>query len=593
MPSSRIWPLRVLAVGHELLGILRRVELPHRRVDPELLEHALHAEGAGFVRHDGHHVLADGLVAHQHLQHPHQRHGGRDRARTRSAGNRLEIAQGRGLEPRRPGHALRHEAAQPAPALLQVADLLAVLVERAERNLLTLQRLVADRQIEPVAELAKRVKIQLLGLVGGHPALAALAHPEALHGLGQDYGGPPLLLRGALVGRVDLHPVVPAPVQQLDVFGGHVRHLVLEPLDGAEEFLAGVLAAQGLAVLVLAVHAFLHAPAQQAVVVAGQERVPARPPDRLDHVPAGAQEGRFQLLDDLAVAAHRAVEALQVAIDHEDQVVQTLAHRHRDSAQRFRLVHFAVAQHAPHAAVAHLGQAAVLEVAHEARLEDRHHGAQAHGNRRELPEVRHQPGMRIRRQPPAAHLLAETGELLVRKPAFEKGPGVDAGRGMALEIHQVAAVLLCRRAPEVVEAHFVQRRRGRVGGDMPAVLGTLAVGVHHHRHGVPADVVLDPALQRHVARVFGLVGPVYRVEVGGVGGIGHVRARAAGAVGDAVEQKRGAFGTLGAQDGVDRLQPLAGFQRVAVVEGIGAYYGVVWHTIRPARIMFLCSRTSL
>ena len=50
-------------------------------------------------------------------------------------------------------------------------------------------------------------------------------------------------------------------------------------------------------------------------------------PDHLDHVPAGAAEIGFQLLDDLAVAAHRAVEALQVAVDDEDQVVEPLARR--------------------------------------------------------------------------------------------------------------------------------------------------------------------------------------------------------------------------------------------------------------------------
>ena len=38
-------------------------------------------------------------------------------------------------------------------------------------------------------------------------------------------------------------------------------------------------------------------------------------PQDLDHVPARAEEQRFELLDDLAVAAHRPVEALQVAVD--------------------------------------------------------------------------------------------------------------------------------------------------------------------------------------------------------------------------------------------------------------------------------------
>jgi hypothetical protein len=46
----------------------------------------------------------------------------------------------------------------------------------------------------------------------------------------------------------------------------------------------------------------------------------------------------FQFLDDFAVAAHRAVEPLQIAVDHPDHVVEVLARAERDGAERFRLV---------------------------------------------------------------------------------------------------------------------------------------------------------------------------------------------------------------------------------------------------------------
>src|ERR1700730_9223856 len=36
--------LFVLAIEHELVGVLRRVELPDRRIDSDLTKHALHAE---------------------------------------------------------------------------------------------------------------------------------------------------------------------------------------------------------------------------------------------------------------------------------------------------------------------------------------------------------------------------------------------------------------------------------------------------------------------------------------------------------------------------------------------------------------------
>src|SRR3546814_6433052 len=88
--------------------------------------------------------------------------------------------------------------------------------------------------------------------------------------------------------------------------------------------LARVGAAEGLAVLVLAVDGFHHQLAQLAGGVAGEERIPVAAPDGLDHVPAGAAEVAFQLLDDLAVAAHRAVQALQVRSEEHTSELQSI-----------------------------------------------------------------------------------------------------------------------------------------------------------------------------------------------------------------------------------------------------------------------------
>ena len=100
--------------------------------------------------------------------------------------------------------------------------------------------------------------------------------------------------------------------------------------------------------LILAVDDLAHPLDEQAGFVLVQQRIPVVAPDDLDHVPAGAAEDAFQFLDDLAVAAHRAVEPLQVAVDDEDQVVELLARGQRDRAERFRLVAFAVAEERPH-----------------------------------------------------------------------------------------------------------------------------------------------------------------------------------------------------------------------------------------------------
>src|SRR6185503_19651913 len=119
---------------------------------------------------------------------------------------------------------------------------------------------------------------------------------------------------------------------------------------------------------VLAVDDFTHALDEQALVILFEQIVPLAAPDALDHVPAGAAEDRFELLDDLAVAAHRAIETLQVAVDHEDQVVELLARRERDRAERLGLVGLAVAEERPHFRLGLRLEAAIFEVAIEARL---------------------------------------------------------------------------------------------------------------------------------------------------------------------------------------------------------------------------------
>lgn len=92
----------------------------------------------------------------------------------------------------------------------------------------------------------------------------------------------------------------------------------------------------GFVVLVLPSMTSVHAALQDAVDVLGPAVGPRNGPMTLTS-PLSTTEHAFEFLDDLAVAANRAVEALQVAVDDEDQVVQLrdLARRY---AQGFRLV---------------------------------------------------------------------------------------------------------------------------------------------------------------------------------------------------------------------------------------------------------------
>src|SRR5579884_759768 len=98
----------------------------------------------------------------------------------------------------------------------------------------------------------------------------------------------------------------------------------------AEEVLAEIRAALDEEFLILPVGDFAHTAHQQAVAVVLDERIPVGAPDDLDDIPSGAPEDGFEFLDDLAVAAHWAVEPLQVAVHDEDQVVETLTRGQRD-----------------------------------------------------------------------------------------------------------------------------------------------------------------------------------------------------------------------------------------------------------------------
>ena len=324
----------------------------------------------------------------------------------------------------------------------------------------------------------------------------------------------------------------------------------------------------GLEVLVLAVDALLHHPAQQALVVAHQQRIPARTPQDLDDVPAGAEKGRLELLDDLAVAAHRAIEPLQVAVDDENEVVESLAHRHGERAHRLRLVHLAVAEECPHLPIRGLHQPAVLQVTGEAGLENRHHGTQAHRHRRELPEIRHQPRVRIGRQAHtrATRLLAEVQQPLLVEASFQIRARVDTGRGVSLHEHHVTGVLLGGGAPDVIETHFIQGRGGGVAREVAAVLGRSAIGLQHHRQRVPADVGLDTPLERAIARVLRLAPGGNAVDVGGVGLERQVGAAAARVVDQPLEQEVRALRSVSLEHRIDRFEPFPRLNGIEVFQ---------------------------
>ncbi len=332
----------------------------------------------------------------------------------------------------------------------------------------------------------------------------------------------------------------------------------------AEEVVADVGARGHRVLLELAVDGGVHLLDEHAVHVAGQQVVPLAAPDHLDHVPARAAEVTFQLLDDLAVTSDRAVQALQVAVDDEREVVEAVAGRERDPAHRLGLVHLAVAEVGPHALGGRVPDAAVVQVAVEPGLVDGRERAEAHRDRRELPEVRHQPGVRVRAEALAARLAPVVVEVGLGQAPLEEGTGVDARRGVALEEDLVAASRVVLAAEEVVEAHLVQGRRRGVGRHVPADAREAHVRAQDHRNGVPADQPADAALQLLVAREPGLLLRADRVDVAGLREGRHADLELPGPLEQLEHEEPRAVLARLVQDLVQRLEPLPGLGLVDI-----------------------------
>ncbi len=433
-----------------------------------------------------------------------------------------------------------------------------------------LQCFVGDlgTQFEDVAQSLHLVDGELLHLVGGVASLDARAELPALDRLGQDHRGQGLGLGGGPIGGVDLAVVEPAAAQCPDLVVGHPLDQLAQPGVGAEEVLPDEGPALRLEPLVLAVDGAVHLVDQHAVDVAGEQRVPVAAPDDLDHVPPGAAEPRLELLDDLPVAPHRAVEPLQVAVDHPGEVVQLLPGRQRDRPQRLRLVDLAVADEAPHPGLGGVVDPPVVQVLEEAGLVERVERPEPHRHRGELPVVGHQPRVGVAGQP-AADLTAEAVEIILVEPVLQVGAGVDAGGGVALDVDMVAGDAVFLAPEEVVEPDLVQDRRRGEGRQVTADAVGGLVGPDHHHRRVPPDEAADPPLQVLVAGEPCLLGGGDGVDVRG----GHrgwdADIAGPGPFDQLGHQELGTGVALGRDHRVERVEPLGGLLRIGVGELVG------------------------
>ena len=117
---------------------------------------------------------------------------------------------------------------------------------------------------------------------------------------------------------VNFNRVVPAETQPAQMLVRERLDELQELRARSEKMFAHVGAGGNHELLVFAVNHFAHALDQQAFRVALENGIPLRAPQNFDHVPARAAKFGFEFLNDLPVAAYRAVQALQVAIHDEN-----------------------------------------------------------------------------------------------------------------------------------------------------------------------------------------------------------------------------------------------------------------------------------
>ena len=162
----------------------------------------------------------------------------------------------------------------------------------------------------------------------------------------------------------------------------------------------------------------------------------------------------------MPITAHWAIEALQIAVDDEGQVIELFAGGEREPRDGLRLVHFAITKDAPDVTLrrALRQKAACLQIADKAGLIDRIQRPQTHRSGRELPETRHQPRMRIGTKPVATHLLPVVGQLLLGQAPFQERPRINTGRRVRLKVDEIAVLAIGTGPKKVVESDFKNLR---------------------------------------------------------------------------------------------------------------------------------------
>ena len=206
-------------------------------------------------------------------------------------------------------------------------------------------------------------------------------------------------------------------------------------------------------------------------------------------------------MNDLAVATNGAVEALQVAVDNEVEVVEAFVGSPLQGSTALNFIHLTVAEKRPDLLVVRVFDAAVGQVAIRLRLEDCVDRTEAHRHGRELPELGHEARVRIARESVRCprFLLPKAIQLVFAEASFEEGAGVHSRGRVPLVENLVAATRVVLAAEKVVVSNLIEGCGTGVGRDVATDSDARSLRAVHRDCGVPTNPRAVLALNLFVA----------------------------------------------------------------------------------------------
>src|SRR3989338_3515199 len=264
----------------------RFVQLTLRRKDTDLTEQGIHPEGPCLIRNDRDNAPADLRVPQELTQHADKKHG-RGGFQMTGLFQKFPESIQRHLQPLGPAP-FGKESPQASPPLQEVFCFHAVTRRAVERRLHYL--FVFDRNVESGSKFPQFPFIELFLLMGDVPSLAGLSETIPFDRLSQDHRGRTLVFHGRIISGIDFLGIMPAPQQLVDLVICEIIGQLRKFGIFAKKMSSRIAARLDGIFLVIPVHRLFHPPSPKLPFIAFKERLPVRPPNALDPVPARAPE---------------------------------------------------------------------------------------------------------------------------------------------------------------------------------------------------------------------------------------------------------------------------------------------------------------